>query len=70
MTSMRLPLPRSIVLLEPLEPGMLMPVGKEEEEALDLDAGAIRQQFFEPSRTEVRGTLHQHVSLVKALVAW
>lgn len=49
---------------------MLMPVGKEEEEALDLDAGAIRQQFFEPSRTEVRGTLHQHVSLVKALVAW
>jgi len=43
-------------------------IGKEIEQAFDLHSPALHKEGLEAARTEIDCTLHQCVSLVKALV--
>src|ERR1035437_3250147 len=54
-------------LVEPLEPGVMMLVGEEEEQPFDFHAAAIGEKFLETARTEIEQALYQHLGLMKTL---
>lgn len=47
---------------------MRMAIGKEKEQALDLDALAVGQEFLKAAGAEIGQPFHQHVDLMKTLV--
>jgi len=46
---------------------MLVPVGKEEEQALHFDTAAIEEEFLKAARAQIRKTSDQLVDLMEAL---
>ena len=56
-------------LVESLEPWMLVSIGKIEEQALDLDAGAILQQLLQTSGAQITEPSEQGIDLLEGLVA-
>ena len=55
-------------LVEALEPRVLVSIGKIEEQALDLDASAILQQFLQASRAEIAEPAEQGIDLFEGLM--
>lgn len=57
-------------LVQMLAPGMGMPVGEHEEQALDLDASASTQQGHQAPGAQGRQALKDHVQIVEGRVRW
>ena len=55
------------LLVEALQPRMLVPVGKEEEQALHFDTATIEEEFLKAARAQIRKTSDQLVDLMEAL---
>lgn len=55
-----------LLSLEAFEPCVLVTVGEEEEQPLDLYVTAVRQELLQLARTEVGESFHQLVDLMKA----
>jgi hypothetical protein len=69
LTSIRLPEPQiDCAPVEALEPGVAVPIGEEEEQALDLDAAAVGEQRPEAGGAECAEALHQNVHLMKTFL--
>src|SRR6266704_1343115 len=56
-------------LLEALQPGMAVTVGKVEEEPFDLHVAASCEQLLQAARAEIGHALHQLVDLMKAFAS-
>lgn len=55
-------------LVESLEPRLLMSIGKEEEQALDLNARAILQEVLQTNGAQIGEAAKQGIDLLKGLV--
>jgi hypothetical protein len=70
-TALQHPLARPQIYLaavDLLQPCMIVPLRKPEEEPLDLDATAIGEQLLEPFWAEASHALHQHVGLTECFM--
>jgi hypothetical protein len=56
------------LLIYSLEPWMVVPIGKEEKQALDLHARAVPQHFLQPSRAQIADPAEQGIDLFESVV--
>ena len=56
--------------VQPLQPGVAVAVGEEEEEPLHLHAAAVGEKLGQAPWAEVGQPFHQLVGLVEALAVW
>src|SRR3546814_6884444 len=54
------------ILVQMLQPGVLMPVGKHEKQTSDLDAPAGAQKGHQVSGAQVREPLKDHIQVMEA----
>src|SRR3546814_20347982 len=55
-----------LILVQMLQPGVLMPVGKHEKQTSDLDAPAGAQKGHQVSGAQVREPLKDHIQVMEA----